>query len=272
MPARDYVRLVLSGVEAETDIGVVQSLLAKASLALSSYGDPANRSAALRTLTQRAYELMQSAEPGSDVQLVYAQVFAAAEDPDQLDHVRALYDGTETVTGLTLDTELRWHFLIQLAAHGRADTADIDAQLSRDRTAAGEKRAASARAALPTAEAKAAAWSAVVDSDELSNHMQLATMRTFWLPEQAELCRPHAEEFFAKVGEMWKTRTNEIAQTFTEVMYPSVLIEQDIVDRTDRYLAEENPQPALRRALIEGRDTIARALRARARDIEAGRS
>jgi aminopeptidase N len=272
MPARDYVRLVLSGIETETDIGVVQSLLAKASLALTSYGDPANRSGALRTLTARAYDLMQVAEPGSDVQLVYAQVFAAAEDEDQLDHVRALYDETEMVTGLTLDTELRWHFLIELAAHGRADAADIDAQLARDRTAAGEKRAASARAALPTPEAKAAAWSAVVDSDELSNHMQLATMRTFWLPEQAELCRPYAEKFFTTVAELWRTRSNEIAQTFTEVMYPSVLIEQETVDRTDRYLAEEHPQPALRRALIEGRDTVARALRARARDTEAGGS
>jgi aminopeptidase N len=266
MRARDYVRLVLSGIESETDIGVVQSLLAKASLACSSYGEPANRAAMVRTLTNRTYELMLAADPGSDVQLVYAQVFATAEDDDQLDHVRALYDGLETVAGLVLDTELRWHFLIELAAHGRANGADIDAQLERDRTAAGEKRAASARAALPTAEAKAAAWSAVADSDELSNHMQVATMRTFWLPEQAELCRPYAERFFDTVADVWRSRSNELAQTFTELLYPSVLIEQEIVDRTDRYLAEENPQPALRRALVESRDSVARALRARAWD------
>src|SRR3954469_10267442 len=266
MRARDYVRLVLSGIESESDIGVVQSLLAKASLALASYGDPANRSAALRTLTERAYELMQAATPGSDVQLVYAQVFAGAEDDDQLRRVRPLHDERETVAGLVLDTELRWHFLIQLAAHGRADAADIDAQLERDRTATGEKRAASARAALPTPEAKEAAWSAVADSDELSNHMQLATMRTFWLPEQAELCRPFVDRYFEALADIWKTRSNEIAQTFTELLYPSVLIEQEIVDRTDRYLAEQNPQPALRRSLVENRDTVARALRARACD------
>jgi aminopeptidase N len=100
--------------------------------------------------------------------------------------------------------------------------------------------------------------------------MQLATMRTFWLPEQAEVCRPYAERFFETVAEMWRTRSNEIAQTFTEVMFPSVLIEQEIVDRTDRYLSEQNPQPALRRALVEARDTVARALRARACDASAG--
>jgi aminopeptidase N len=272
MPARDYVRLVLSGIEAESDIGVVQSLFAKASLALSSYGDPANRKAALRTVTDRAYTLMQQAEPGSDVQLVYAQVFATAEDDDQLDHVRALYDEQESVTGLVLDTELRWHFLIELAAHGRADSADIDAALERDRTATGEKRAASARAALPTEQAKAAAWAAVADSDVLSNHMQLATMRTFWMPEQADLCRPYVERYFDALAEIWRTRSNEIAQTFTELLFPSVLIEQEIVDRTDRYLTEQNPQPALRRSLVESRDTIARALRARACDMEAGSS
>src|SRR3954462_12983206 len=91
-------------------------------------------------------------------------------------------------------------------------------------------------------------------------------MRTFWLPEQAELCRPFVDRSFAALADIWKTRSNEIAQTFTELLFPSVLIEQEIVDRTDRYLAGRTPQPGLRRSLGESRDTVARALRARACD------
>ena len=61
-------------------------------------------------------------------------------------------NGLEQLPGLVLDTELRWHLLIELAAHGRASEDDIAAELVRDATAAGEKRAASARSAIPTAE------------------------------------------------------------------------------------------------------------------------
>ena len=270
LAARDYLALVLAGVAAESDIGVVQSLYAKASLALTQYGSPADRVAAKTRLTRAAEEQMRAAAPGSDVQLALAHVFATTEDPEQLDRVRALYDGAATIEGLVLDTELRWHLLVELAARGRVSEADIAAELERDPTATGEKRAASARAALPTAEAKQAAWDAVVASDELSNHMQVATMRTFWQPDQLELCRPYAERFFAEIPEVWRTRSRDSSQTIVELLYPSLLVEQETIERTDAFLREQNPQPALRRLLLEARDGVVRALRARERDAAGG--
>jgi len=270
LAARDYLALVLAGVAAESDIGVVQSLYAKASLALTQYGSPADRVAAKTRLTRTAEEQMRAAAPASDVQLALAHVFATTEDPEQLDRVCAVYDGTATIEGLVLDTELRWHLLVELAARGRVSEADIAAELERDPTATGEKRAASARAALPTAEAKQAAWDAVVGSDELSNHMQVATMRTFWQPDQLELCRPYAERFFAEIPEVWRTRSRDSSQTIVELLYPSLLVEQETIERTDAFLRERNPQPALRRLLLEARDGVVRALRARERDAAGG--
>jgi len=270
MAARDYLALVLAGVEDETDIGVVQTLYAKASLAVTQYGVPADRVAAKTRLTRAAEEHMRSAAPGSDVQLALAHAFATTEDPDQLDRVQAIYDGAAVVEGLALDTELRWHLLVELAARGRVTEADIAAELERDPTATGEKRAASARAALPTPEAKQAAWTAVVGSDELSNHMQVATMRTFWQPDQLELCRPYAERFFAEISDVWRTRSRDSSQTIVEMLYPGLLVEQWTVDRTDSYLRDQDPQPALRRLLLEARDGVVRALRARERDAAGG--
>jgi len=270
LAARDYLALVLAGVAAESDIGVVQSLYAKASLALTQYGSPADRVAAKARLTRVAEEQMRAAAPGSDVQLALAHVFATTEDPEQLDRVRAVYDGTATVEGLVLDTELRWHLLVELAARGRASEGDIATELERDPTATGEKRAASARAALPTAEAKQAAWDAVVGSDQLSNHMQVATMRTFWQPDQLEVCRPYAERFFAEIPEVWRTRSRDSSQTIVEMLYPSLLVEQETIDRTGAFLREQNPQPALRRLLLEACDGVVRALRARERDAAGG--
>jgi aminopeptidase N len=268
-PARDFITLVLSGVAAEGDIGVVQTLLAKAEIALDSFGDPAKRPSRLRALSAHAEEQMRAARPGSDVQLVYAQRFARAADPDQVATVKAIFEGADVVPGLALDTELRWTLLTQLVARGVYGDAEIDAELARDATAAGEKRAATARSARPTAAAKAQAWAAVMESDALSNHLAIATMAGFWIREHAELTRPYVSRFFAEIGDIWRTRTLDSAQTITQMLFPSSVIEQGTVDAVDEYLATRDPQPALRRALAEHRDDLVRALSARALDTAA---
>jgi aminopeptidase N len=267
--ARDYVRLVLSGVEAESDIGVVQTLLQRAQLTIDAYGDPANRTAALRELTSLTEGLMRAAEPGGDLQLVYATAFARAEDPEQVERVRAIFEGRDVVEGLALDTELRWTLLTQLVARGAYGDAEIDAELARDATATGEKRAATARSARPTEQAKADAWSAVMDSDKLSNHVAVATMAGFWISDQLEQTRPYVDRFFAEIGGIWATRSFDTAQTITQMLFPDAVIERATVDATDAYLASQNPTPALRRALMEGRDGLVRALAARAKDAAA---
>jgi len=272
LPARDYVQLVLSGVDAEDDIGVVQTLLARAALTLDSYGDPANRSSALRALTDRAEQLMRAAAPGSDLQLVFTTTFAQAEDPDQVEKIKAIFEGRDVIEGLALDTELRWTLLTQLVARGAYGDAEIDAELARDATAAGEKRAATARSARPTAAAKAAAWAAVMESDALSNHLAAATMGGFWISSQRELTRPYVDRYFAEIAEIWKTRSFDTAQTITQVLFPDGVIEQATLDKVDAYLANEDPTPPLRRALTEGRDGLVRALAARAKDIAAGQA
>ncbi|MCK9876324.1 aminopeptidase N [Frankia sp. Ag45/Mut15] len=270
LAARDYVRLVLSGVSAEDDIGVVQSLLAKADLTIDAYGDPANRATALRALTERSEELARAAAPGSDLQLVFTTTFARAENPEQIARVRALFEGTEVLDGLVVDTELRWTLLIQLVARGVYGDAEIDAELARDRTATGEKRAATARAARPTAEAKAAAWSAVMDSADLSNHLAVATMSGFWISDQQKITLPYVDRFFAEIGGIWSSRSFDTAATISQMLFPSSVISPDTVAKVDAYLAERDPTPPLRRALLEGRDGLVRALAARQKDIASG--
>jgi aminopeptidase N len=272
LAARDYVHLVLSGVDAESDIGVVQTLLQRAQLTIDTYGDPANRTAALLELGVRAEELLRDAEPGSDLQLVYATTFARAEDPELVERVRAIFEGRDVIEGLVLDTELRWTLLTQLVARGVYGDEEIDAELARDATATGEKRAASARSARPTGAAKAEAWSAVMDSDKLSNHLAAATMGGFWISSQLDHTRGYVDRFFAEIGGIWETRSFDMAQTITQMLFPATVIDTSTVEATDAYLASQNPTPALRRAVMEGRDGLLRALAARAKDIAAGAS
>jgi aminopeptidase N len=182
--------------------------------------------------------------------------------------VAALLAGDEVIDGLAVDTELRWALLGRLVATGRSGDTDIEAEVERDDTSAGHRHALTLRAARPTAEAKAEAWRLVVEQDELPNADQAAVLAGFSDYDQRELLAPYVDKYFAAIGEIYQTRSSEMAQDIVSGLYPYFATSQATVDRTDRYLRDEQPGPALRRMLLEARDSLARALRAQARDTQ----
>ncbi|MGW5948911.1 aminopeptidase N, partial [Streptomyces celluloflavus] len=265
LATRDYLALVLSGIGKETDIGVVQSLHRQVKLALDLYAAPDRRESGLATWTDAALEHLRAARPGSDHQLAWARAFAATARTDaQLDLLQGLLDGTEVLEGLAVDTELRWSLVQRLAATGRADEAAIAAELARDRTAAGERHAATARAARPTAEAKAETWAAVVESDELPNSVQEAVIGGFVQSDQRELLAPYTAKYFDAVKAVWDARSHEMAQQVAVGLYPALQVSQETLDATDAWLAAAEPSAALRRLVTESRAGVERALKARA--------
>jgi aminopeptidase N len=271
LAARDYLSLVLSGIGKESDIGVVQSLHRQVKLAIDLYADPAAREMLLARWTDATLAHLRAAAPGSDHQLAWARAFAAtARTPEQLDVLDALLDGSQTVEGLVVDTELRWAFVQRLAAVGRFDEAEIAGEYERDRTAAGERHAATARAARPTPEAKAEAWASVIDSDKLPNAVQEAVIGGFVQTDQREVLAPYADRYFEVVKDIWESRSHEMAQQIAVGLYPTVQVSQETLDKTDAWLASAEPNAALRRLVSESRAGVERALRAQRADAAAG--
>ncbi|MFD7904457.1 aminopeptidase N [Kitasatospora sp. NPDC057904] len=271
LAARDYLALALSGIGRESDIGVVQSVQRQVKLALDAYTDPAWREEGLARWAAAAEEHLRAAEPGSDHQLAWARTLSSVARTDaQLDLLAGLLAGTTEIKGLAVDTELRWTLLVRLSATGRADEAAVAAELARDNTAAGQEHAATCRAARPTAEAKAQAWAAVVESDTLTNYVQEATIAGFQQADQRELLAPYAAKYFDAVKGVWETRSHEISQQIIGGLYPALQVSQATVDATDAWLAAAEPAPALRRQVVEAKAGVERALRAQAADRAAG--
>ncbi|MFE1913587.1 aminopeptidase N [Streptomyces anandii] len=270
LATRDYLSLVLSGIGKESDIGVVQSLHRQVKLAVDQYADPAARDTLLTRWTDATLAHLRSAEPGSDHQLAWARAFAAtARTPEQLDLLNALLEGSQTIEGLVVDTELRWAFVQRLAAVGRFDEPEIAGEYERDRTAAGERHAATARASRPTAEAKAEAWASVVDSDKLPNAVQEAVIAGFVQTDQRELLASYTERYFEVLKGIWDSRSHEMAQQIAIGLYPAIQVSEDTLRRTDEWLDSAAPNAALRRLVSESRAGVERALRAQAADAAA---
>ncbi|MGY1857964.1 aminopeptidase N [Modestobacter sp. SYSU DS0290] len=268
--ARDWVQLVLTGIDAETEISVVQSLLARVQTALASYADPAWAPTGWARLGDKAMASLASAAPGSDAQLQWSRTLAAAARTEEhATALRGLLDGSRVVEGLAVDADARWAFLHGLVAMGAAGDAEIDAEAARDATATGARRAATARALRPTAESKAETWERAFTDESIPNAVHEAMVAGFWHPAQQELTRPYVERYFADIRGVWDRRPGEIAKNAVEYLFPKV-VEAQTVAAADRWLADAGHPAALRRLVSEGRDGVARALRARARDAAAG--
>ncbi|GAA1977906.1 aminopeptidase N [Catenulispora subtropica] len=273
LAARDYLKLVLSGIGRETDIGVAQLLQRQAKSAVELFADPAWRPTGQVMLADASWQHLKTAEPGSDFQLAWARSFAGtALTDEQLDYVAALLNGSQTLAGLQVDTEMRWTLLLALVIAGRADVPEIEAELERDKTATGERYALQARAARPTSEAKAEAWASVVDSDTLANHTVasvISGLQSVPADKREELLAPYVEKYFAAIEGVWNSRTHEIATQIATGLYPTFVIEQATLDATERFLDGAQPVPALRRLVVEAADTVERCLKAQAKDRSA---
>jgi aminopeptidase N len=271
MAARDYVQLVTAGVDHAEDISVVQTLLRQASAALRRFTDPPWRAGGANEAAGVLLGLAERAAPGSDRQLAFLQAFASlATSRSDLSLLSGLLNGTAFMDGLVVDTELRWRLLHRLCSQGAAGPAEIDAELRRDATDAGERRAATCRAAMPEAAAKETAWQAII-SGRLPNATFRATLNGFADPDQEELLAPFTTRYFEVVGDVWRDWSSDMAQWFTSNAYPLTQISEHTVALTDAYIEENDPPAALRRLLLESRDGVQRALRCQARDRQENR-
>jgi aminopeptidase N len=270
MGARAFADLVLSNISSVTDPSVAQTLLRQLSAALDSYVAPEFRDEALASAGDRLLTLLTEAAPGSDMQLLLARSFAAhASTPAQLDRLAALLDGSAPVPGLAVDTEMRWALLVALVAGGRAGEPEIAAELARDDTATGRVHAAAARAAVPTPEAKAAAWHSVVEAGDLPNTVQAAVIGGFTRVHDRTLLAPYVEPYFTALTKIWAERTNEMASQIAVGLFPHGQPVESVIGPTNAWLESSAAEPALRRLVVEGRDTEERAARAQARDRHA---
>src|SRR5437867_2895328 len=206
LPARLYLPLILNNIHGETDIGVVQDLLAQASSAVWIYGDPTNADTALQTLADHALRALDGAPPGSDLQLTWAHAFiSAARSPEHLSVERGLLGGIKVFTGLKVDTDLRWAIVGALAGVG-ADDGLIDAELRRDPTDDGQRHAAAARAGRPTAAPKEQVWASLMEDLKLPLATMRSMMRGFHRFDQRRLLEAYSARYFGALATFWQER------------------------------------------------------------------
>ena len=273
--ARDFVALVSRGVQAETEVAVLQRLLLQAQTALTSYAEPAwAGEEGWPQFADRLLELARGARPGSDQQLAFVNALCTSVlSPRHVETLAGLLDhdpAESGLAGLNVDTDLRWRIVTALATAGEIDadgpaTPFIDAEVQRDPTAAGKRHGAQAAAARPQPGVKEEAWTTVVEDDTLPNITARSIIAGIAPPGQHELLKPFTKRYFEAIPGVWARRSSEVAQTVVIGLYPHWDISEDAVAAADQFLEapESEVPPALRRLVLEGQAGIKRSLKAR---------
>ena len=264
-----YLDLVLAGLAAETDIGLVQQVLMQCRSAIDVYADRKNRIPYNTKFADGLQSLLAKSENGSDRQLALVRSFSAVATTDlQINRVAEILDGKEKIQGLNIDTDLRWTLLRRLVVMGKRDLAAIEEELTRDDTAMGREHAAGAKAAIPTLEAKQIAWTLVTTNESLPNSEIHSALGGLSYIDHAEIMKNFIDKYFDSVATLWNSRTHEIGQSLVTGLFPSSNITKEVIEKSDKFLAENKDLAVgARRIIIEQRDALARALRAQEVDL-----
>ena len=270
LAASHFLKAALQALDVEEHSSVTQGLLGRIATCLSAFLPPAVRRELVPGIADRLLELARAAQDGSDKQLQLVRAVAAhAVTGEQLDVVAGFLEGTSALEGLDVDQDLRWDLLTGLVAAGRFGEDRIHAEEARDRTTTGRERAAEARAAIPTPEAKEATWRALVDDASMPNETQVRVLRGLTSVERRpDLLVPFVSEYVEAIDSLWSSRTFHMAENLLTGLWSCATVGLDGADPAaalEGWLESHAQAPAaLRRIVRENLDDTRRVARAQA--------
>lgn len=266
LSASDYITIALNALGTESDISIVSATNTNIETAIWQYAAPSHRPALRAKVSDALNKFLKASAAGSDHQLAFARGFAeSAATPEQSKEIIEILNGS--INGLTIDAELRWHLVICAVKRGLLGASDIDAELAKDNTAHGKQYGALAHAAIPTAQAKEKAFTSVT-TENLSNTIHAYTCRGFNVALHSELLTPFIDRYFAILIDLWNTKGYEIAETTATMLFPGFIVSDETLAKAQNWLdvTGKDAPNALRRVITEGRDALARSLRAQKKD------
>jgi aminopeptidase N len=188
-----------------------------------------------------------------------------ADTPVQAERIRGLLDGK--LNGLEVDVDLRWTFVKFLVEQNVFGKAEIEAELARDKTFTGQLSYETCLAEIHDGASKRTIWNSIIN-DDLPTEIRRSKIYGFVSYRQRELLEEFVDDYFGILNSVWGKKSFEIGESIVEGLYPSYIAKQSTLEKTDAWLngAGKGSPDTLRRLVAEGRDGLARALRAQAID------
>ncbi len=251
------LELFEGAIPAQSDELICHSVLGFALQQLAgSYASRAQRPERLARVRRLVEEVLSRSEPGSDRQLVaFRLAIRTAED---LERLSRWYAGTDLPHGVELDPELAWAVVERRCALNGDLTLLADAR-QRDLSASGRVHAARAQALLPDPDAKAAAWTLLMEPSTAAAYEVYATAEGFWDAGRGELTDAYVPRYFSEIGDTVRFREGWALSEVAAEAFPRFAADASSMDLAEAALDGELAPP-VRRAVVDGADRLRRAV------------
>ena len=263
----DFMQISFSGLKGESDDAIVSIVLSQLTTSVEAFAKDLNRDTYREKLADALWQLASDAKSASDLQLIYTRAFAAnAFTPAQISNLREVLSGS--ISGLKVDTDLRWYLLIALTERGATTKGELEAELAKDNTTTGNIALETALAAFPNSDAKAYAFNKVRD-ESAATSIRSALVSGFQRPAHRHLLTPFVDLYFDNLLAEWDSKSYEGAAKFVTGMYPSWVVSDLTVEKTNAWLngAGKDAPAVLRKLVKESQDGLIRALKVQKIDI-----
>jgi aminopeptidase N len=251
LTAEQFVACAAGVLARETADSVIEPLLGRAVEAADYWSPPAARA----RLLSRVADLCTSLAENPDRRVAAVRGLAqSATTPEQL----------EALAHHAADPDLRWRRLTRLAELGALDESEVEQLLAEDPNPDAWINAHRARAARPTAEAKAQAWQSAVVDRTIPPGVVRRAGRSFWRPGQEEVLAPYAEKFLdalpalGDAGMLW-------ALSLSGGFYPAVGGGDGFLERLEEAAGRDDVTPLVRQTVRELNERRRRRQAARTR-------
>ena len=126
------------------------------------------------------------------------------------------------------------------------------------------------RASKPSTQAKEAAFSSIVDEEDVPNAIIRSTAVGFRRITDPAVLAPLVTRYVDALLPIWESRSYQMAEELIEGLFPLPLASAELADAAAAWLdAHPDAAPALRRMVKENLDDTRRALAAQVRDAAA---
>lgn len=221
------------------------------------YARPEDRQARLCRLADVATTILQSAQPGTDLQLsAWRALMGCTDDVEALE---GWLSGSVLPPGRTLDADLRWRATVRLVSI-TGDRELIDRTYDGDRSTAGRVQRARALAALPDRKAKEEAFGQLMRPSGLSAYEVYAIAEGFFLPEHSALTEEFVQRFFREINATAAFRSGWALGQVVLRAFPAAANNRKTLQLAQELLATDDLAPGVRPALLEATDLLRRAV------------
>lgn len=211
------------------------------------------------------YQLLSSAEPGSDLQKYwYSNYVELSKSPTHLANLRQILQGETTFDGLTIDQDKRWEIIASLNRYQYADyMALLRDEKLRDNSDNGVKYAIYSETLQPDPQIKAKWFAVLTDNPD---KLKLSTLRYvmygLFPPEQAALEAPYKARILAQIPILNQGSDLGLTRSFASNMLPgecTAQSERELAGLVEQYSAMK---PQILKAVKARHQTVERCIAA----------